>query len=107
MANRVKIFTGVAGLAGLLYGARRTAYALPDPQVAAKAEAASRSGPWTHGYKIVNGVKLHYAEMGNRGLPLVILLHGFPECWYEWRDIMPRLSERFHVVAPDMRGFNW
>jgi pimeloyl-ACP methyl ester carboxylesterase len=83
------------------------AYAPPDLEVAARAETASYSGPWTHGYKVANGVKLHYAEMGNPGAPLVLLLHGFPECWYEWRYVMPRLAERFHVVAPDMRGFNW
>jgi pimeloyl-ACP methyl ester carboxylesterase len=96
-----------AGLAATIVAARRIAYAPPDPQVAARAEAASRSGPWTHGYKIANGMKLHYAEMGNPGAPLVVLLHGFPECWYEWRKVMPGLAERFHVVALDMRGYNW
>jgi len=98
---------GAAGLAAALVAARRIAYAPPDPQVAARAEAASRSGPWTHGYKVANGVQLHYVEMGNPGEPLVVLLHGFPECWYEWRSVMPGLAERFHVVAPDMRGYNW
>jgi pimeloyl-ACP methyl ester carboxylesterase len=98
---------GAAGLAAITVAARRIAYAPPDPHVAARAEAASRSGPWTHGYKVANGMKLHYAEMGNPAEPLVVLLHGFPECWYEWRGIMPRLAERFHVVAPDMRGYNW
>jgi pimeloyl-ACP methyl ester carboxylesterase len=55
----------------------------------------------------VNGVKLHYAEIGSRSAPMVLLLHGFPQCWYQWRLIMPRLAERFHVIAPDMRGYNW
>jgi pimeloyl-ACP methyl ester carboxylesterase len=107
MPSLPKLTIGAASAAALLFAARRAAYAPPDPAVAARAETASRSGPWTHGYKIVNGVKLHYAELGNPGTPLVILLHGFPECWYEWRAVMPRLAERFHVVAPDMRGFNW
>ena len=96
-----------AGVATILYAARRVAYAPPDPDVAARAEAASHSGPWTHGYKVVNGLKLHYAEIPNSGAPLVVLLHGFPECWYEWHKVMHRLGERFHVVAPDLRGFNW
>jgi pimeloyl-ACP methyl ester carboxylesterase len=36
----------------------------------------------------------------------VVLLHGFPQCWYQWRYVMPQLAGRFRVVAPDMRGFN-
>jgi pimeloyl-ACP methyl ester carboxylesterase len=38
--------------------------------------------------------------------PLVVLLHGFPQCWYQWRYVMPRLAQHFHVVAPDMRGYS-
>ncbi len=91
--------------AATLIAANRVAGAPPDPGVAARAEAAHYSGPWRHGYARVNAVRLHYAELGSG--PLVILLHGFPECWYEWRHIIPHLAERFHVVAPDMRGYNW
>jgi len=36
----------------------------------------------------------------------VILLHGFPEFWYSWRHQLPVLGKRYHVVAPDMRGYN-
>jgi pimeloyl-ACP methyl ester carboxylesterase len=107
MRKMARLVFGSMGLGALLFAARRVAYAPPDPKVAVRSEAASYSGPWTHGYKVVNGIKLHYAEIGNAGAPLVVLLHGFPECWYEWRNIMPPLAERFHVVAPDMRGYNW
>jgi pimeloyl-ACP methyl ester carboxylesterase len=58
-----------------------------------------------HDYAQVGDVRLHYAECGN-GDELVILLHGFPEFWYSWRHQLPVLGERYHVVAPDMRGFN-
>jgi epoxide hydrolase 4 len=58
-----------------------------------------------HDYANVGEVRLHYAECG-AGDDLVILLHGFPEFWYSWRYQMPVLGRRFHVVAPDMRGFN-
>ena len=58
-----------------------------------------------HGYAQVGEVRLHYAERGS-GEQLVILLHGFPECWYSWRHQLTRLGERYHVVAPDMRGYN-
>ena len=56
-------------------------------------------------YAQVGGVRLHYAIAGE-GDELVILLHGFPECWYSWRHQLPALSERYTVVAPDLRGYN-
>ena len=102
------IALGAAGLAGAaVLGAKHVVDSPPDPAVTARAEAAAYSGPWTHGYVTVNGVKLHYAEIGSRSAPLVLLLHGFPQCWYQWRLVMPHLAEQFHVVAPDMRGYNW
>src|SRR5947209_6824818 len=58
-----------------------------------------------HGYAQVGDVRLHYVECGS-GDELVILLHGFPEFWYSWRHQLPVLGRRYHVVAPDMRGFN-
>lgn len=67
-------------------------------------EATSQSGI-THGYADANGIRLHYAESG-AGDDLVILLHGFPEFWYSWRHQLVHLGRRYHVVAPDMRGYN-
>ena len=58
-----------------------------------------------HGYAQVGDVRLHYAECGE-GERLVVLLHGFPECWYSWRHQLKVLGRRFRVVAPDMRGYN-
>ena len=58
-----------------------------------------------HDYAQLSQVRLHYVECG-AGDDLVILLHGFPECWYSWRHQLPVLGERYHVVAPDMRGYN-
>src|SRR5579859_1348188 len=57
------------------------------------------------GYATSNGVRFHYVAAGASG-PLVILLHGFPEFWYSWREQLPALGERFRVVAPDLRGYN-
>jgi len=59
----------------------------------------------THDYANVNGIRLHYAESGG-GDNLVIFLHGFPEFWYSWRKQLEALSGDFHVVAPDLRGYN-
>jgi pimeloyl-ACP methyl ester carboxylesterase len=49
-----------------------------------------------------NATALHYVR-GGRG-PAVVLLHGFPQDWRAFREIMPRLAQRFTVVVPDMRG---
>lgn len=61
--------------------------------------------PWRHGEAHVNGVRLHYVEQGEG--PLLVLLHGFPDFWYGWRFQIPALAGAgFHVVAPDLRGYN-
>lgn len=53
-----------------------------------------------------NGVRLRVLEAGDRGAPLVVLAHGFPELAYSWRHQMPALAEAgFHVLAPDQRGY--
>jgi epoxide hydrolase 4 len=57
------------------------------------------------GYAELGDVRLHYVEAGQG--PLVVLLHGFPEFWYAWRQqIEPLAAAGFRVVAPDMRGYN-
>ena len=57
------------------------------------------------GYAEIGDVRLHYVEAGQG--PLVVLLHGFPEFWYGWREqIQPLAAAGFRVVAPDMRGYN-
>lgn len=50
----------------------------------------------------VNGIRLHYVSVGSG--PVVILLHGWPQTWFAWRETMQRLSSRFTVIAPDLRG---
>jgi pimeloyl-ACP methyl ester carboxylesterase len=62
---------------------------------------------WTdarHGYANSNGVKIHYASMGEG--PLLVMIHGFPDFWYSWRHQMAGLKEHFQVVAIDQRGYN-
>src|SRR5499426_2650153 len=81
-----------------------------------KAAAAEPSGPestsWvdaampdvTHRMIETNGIRLHVAEQGEG--PLVLLCHGFPECWYSWRHQLRALAAAgYRVLAPDMRGY--
>jgi pimeloyl-ACP methyl ester carboxylesterase len=58
-----------------------------------------------HRYADLGDVRLHYIEAGEG--PLVLLLHGFPQFWYQWRhQILALVEAGFRVVAPDMRGYN-
>jgi pimeloyl-ACP methyl ester carboxylesterase len=58
----------------------------------------------THRMIKTNSILLHIAEQGEG--PLVILCHGFPECWYSWRHQLGALAKAgFHAVAPDLRGY--
>ena len=53
-----------------------------------------------------NGVALRVIEAGERGAPVVVLAHGFPELAYSWRHQIPVLAEAgYHVLAPDQRGY--
>jgi pimeloyl-ACP methyl ester carboxylesterase len=57
---------------------------------------------FSHHMTTVNGIQMHYV-IGGHGDP-VVLLHGWPETWYEWRHVMPSLAKNYTVIAPDLRG---
>jgi pimeloyl-ACP methyl ester carboxylesterase len=61
-------------------------------------------GPWEHHFVAANGARFHVAELGDG--PLVILLHGFPQFWWAWRDQLVALSDAgYRVAAIDLRGY--
>lgn len=78
------------------------ALAAPAAPAAAESDVFDRVD---HGYADNDGVRIHYATLGRRGR-LVVMIHGFPDFWYTWRDQMRVLSHRFRVVAIDQRGYN-
>src|SRR4029077_11367759 len=55
-------------------------------------------------YAEVNGVRLHYASIGQG--PLVLFLHGYPSFWYQWKDQMAEMGRDHLAVGLDMRGYN-
>jgi pimeloyl-ACP methyl ester carboxylesterase len=59
----------------------------------------------TYHFAAVNGRKVFYREAGDRSLPTIILLHGFPSSSFMFRNLIPLLADRFHVIAPDYIGF--
>jgi len=88
-----RVFLGLVASAALLVG---TANAHPADQLGAPPPG------FTSAKLRVNGTSLHYVR-GGRG-PAIILIHGMPEDWTEYRAIMPRLAQRFTVVAVDLPG---
>ena len=59
-----------------------------------------------HRFVGANGITFHVAEAG-AGDDVVLLLHGWPQHWYEWRHLIAPLAERHRVLALDLRGFGW
>ena len=54
-----------------------------------------------------DGLKLFYREAGSKASPTIVLLHGFPSSSHMFRDLIPQLADKFHVIAPDYVGFGY
>ncbi|WP_193194527.1 alpha/beta fold hydrolase [Nostoc sp. MG11] len=65
-------------------------------------DGANFDQQFKHQMAEVNGVRIHYV-MGGKG-EAVVLLHGFPQTWYEWHKVMPALAAKYTIIAPDLRG---
>lgn len=61
----------------------------------------------TYHYASVGSQKLFYREAGDKKTPTIVLLHGFPSSSHMFRDLIPKIAERFHVIAPDYLGFGY
>jgi pimeloyl-ACP methyl ester carboxylesterase len=61
--------------------------------------------PITYQTVSVDGFKIFYRQAGAAGAPKLLLLHGFPTASHMFRDLVPLLADRFHIVAPDLPGF--
>jgi pimeloyl-ACP methyl ester carboxylesterase len=60
-----------------------------------------------HYYTSAGSLRVHVAEAGPEDGDPVLLLHGWPQHWYEWRGLVPLLSERYRLLMPDLRGLGW
>jgi hypothetical protein len=122
MTNKTSVHTRRAVLSGAIAGMGLAVLAAADsanaasalgsvsqPMLAGRGSAsgapflpAGFRGTFKSRYVDANGVRLH-AVIGGKGPPL-LLVHGWPQTWYQWRLIMPRLAQDFTVIAVDQRG---
>lgn len=59
----------------------------------------------THTYVDLPGLRMHVTEAGSGDA--VLMLHGFPQHWWEWRDVIPAIAQHYRVICPDLRGAGW
>lgn len=99
--SHARIFKTWPLLAALAIGAAaNTAAAAPHAQMQSTTATQYR-------YETVNGVQLFYREAGDPAAQTVVLLHGFPSSSHMFRDLIPLLAGKFHVIAPDMPGYGY
>src|SRR5687768_1260016 len=98
----LRLFTLSVALAAL--GGGSAVFASTQPEATA---TQSRVGPTAthHRFATVDGVKIFYREAGPADAPVVVLLHGFPSSSNQFRNLIPALSDRYRVIAPDYPGF--
>ena len=82
--------------------ANQTSFVLKDPSSLQGSFFTIDNITFSHHMASVNGIQMHYV-IGGHGDP-VVLLHGWPETWYAWHNIMPALAKNYTVIAPDLRG---
>ncbi|CAM3471149.1 alpha/beta fold hydrolase [Pseudomonas floridensis] len=75
--------------------------------LAGGAQSAHAASPVHYRYEQVGNVKVFYREAGNPGAPTVLLLHGFAASSFMFRDLIPHLADRYHVIAPDLPAFGF
>lgn len=96
-----------AGGTTRVHEAARAQEARPAPQQPAQAAKPSQDAPVTVAYRTVKvrGLDIFYREAGPANAPTVLLLHGFPSSSHMFRNLIPALADKYHVIAPDYPGF--
>src|SRR3954452_10576195 len=61
----------------------------------------------THDWVDAGGLRTHVALAAPEDAPPLLLVHGWPQHWWAWREVIPRVADRYRVIAPDLRGHGW
>jgi len=96
-------FVGTAVPAGLSQGLKN----IGSPR-RTKAMSKSSEVPLTTVHRVeADGVSVFYREAGPADAPVALLLHGFPASSFQYRELIPRLADKYRVIAPDLPGFGF
>jgi pimeloyl-ACP methyl ester carboxylesterase len=99
--DRRRIFLKLSALTAAV-ALSRAASAKPS----GRKQGATSTDPVTHHRKkVVDGIDIFYREAGPKDAPVVLLLHGFPTSSHMFRNLIPELADRYHVIAPDYPGY--
>jgi pimeloyl-ACP methyl ester carboxylesterase len=104
MKNVLKIGLVALTMSQILSPVLASAAETPDPAEAGFVATASAVQTTYHTAKI-EGLDIFYREAGSRNNPTILLLHGFPTSSHMFRDLIPKLSQNYHVIAPDYPGY--
>ncbi len=89
-------------------GTGLVAFASAAPAILAESRGEKMQVPLTSIHRIeADGVTVFYREAGPQDAPVVLLLHGFPTSSFQYRELIPRLADRYRVIAPDLPGFGF
>ncbi|MET3313860.1 poly(3-hydroxybutyrate) depolymerase [Bradyrhizobium japonicum] len=92
----------------LILGLSGMAVAAAPQAASAKSQAGAQGGGYPvvhHRTTTVDGIRIFYREAGPKDAPAVLLLHGFPTSSHMFRNLIPALADRYHVIAPDYPGY--
>ena len=97
MTRRDFVTTGTTTLATAAIPASAAVHATNHPDI-----------PITHIRRVqADGVNMFYREAGPADAPVILLLHGFPTSSFQYRELIPRLADKYRIIAPDLPGFGF
>lgn len=102
MIHPLRMLLAAAAAAPLIMALPVSAAARPAPR---KVAMTAQAHPVAYRYATINGHRTFYREAGDPAAPTIILLHGFPSSSHMYRELIPALADKFHVIAPDYIGF--
>lgn len=105
MLRRSQIMKKAKALAAVLAFAAQTALPSTSRAESVTHSIASTHVPVYHRTMEIDGLDIFYREAGSKDAPTILLLHGFPTSSHMFRDLIPMLADKFHVLAPDYPGY--
>lgn len=100
----------IIALAAIILMGAASVLSISSDQITSSANAEEQStgnNPTLHKTVKIDGLDIFYREAGPKDAPTIILLHGFPTSSHMFRNLIPELSDRYHVIAPDYPGFGY